>query len=76
MLLRDTQSGELVEVESLQELINPRQRNIAARVQAGQEEQAAERLGKEHLAFPSGESLPRCWTDPNYRHAEAAAASH
>jgi hypothetical protein len=67
MLLKDTQTGDLVQVDNLNDLIDPRQERVHGRVQAGQEEQAAERFGKEHLVFPSGERLPRCWSDPNYR---------
>jgi hypothetical protein len=69
MLLKDTETGDLVQVDDLAELLNPRQHGVQARVQAGQEEQAAEMMGKERLVFPSGERLPRCWSDPSYRQA-------
>lgn len=69
MLLKDTETGDLVQVENLDELINPQQSTVHARAQAGQEEQAVESVGKQQLVFPSGEQLPRCWSDPNYRQA-------
>ena len=70
MLLKDTETGDLVQVDDLEELLNPRQHGVHARIQAGQEEQSAELFGKERLVFPSGERLPRCWNDPSYRQAQ------
>ena len=38
-----------------------------AQIQAGEEEQPAESLKKSDLVFPSGENLPQCWLDSNYK---------
>ncbi|WP_088893643.1 acetyltransferase [Leptolyngbya ohadii] len=69
MLLQDKQTGVLVEVMDTEELINPMRDKIKGRVQEGQEEQLPEEIGKDTLIFPSGEELPRCWRDADYRSA-------
>lgn len=69
MLLQLKDSGELVKIVDVQELINPNQDVVRAQEQEGQEEQQADSYKKENLVFPSGESLPRCWLDANYRNA-------
>ncbi|KAB8318084.1 acetyltransferase [Tolypothrix campylonemoides VB511288] len=72
MLLQLKDSGELVKVIDVQELINPNQDVVHAQEQEGQEEQQADSYKKENLVFPSGESLPRCWLDADYRNAKAS----
>ncbi|MBW4502512.1 MAG: acetyltransferase [Scytonema hyalinum WJT4-NPBG1] len=72
MLLQLKNSGELVKVIDVQELINPNQDVVHAQQQEGQEEQQADSYKKENLVFPSGESLPRCWLDADYRNAKAS----
>jgi hypothetical protein len=72
MLLQLKDSGELVKILDVQELINPNQDLVHAQEQEGQEEQQADSYKKENLAFPSGESLPRCWLDADYRNAKAS----
>ncbi|MBD2460879.1 acetyltransferase [Oscillatoria sp. FACHB-1407] len=67
MLLQDKQSGSLVEVLDVADLVNPSTGQIQGRIQAGQEEQDPEDIAKEQLVFPSGEELPRCWVDQNYQ---------
>jgi hypothetical protein len=67
MLLQDKETGNSVEVMDIQSLINPVQHEITVRVQDGQEEQDPESLKKQNLSFPSGEDLPQCWLDKNYR---------
>ncbi|ELR97370.1 hypothetical protein [Gloeocapsa sp. PCC 73106] len=67
MLLQDKETGNLVEVMDLQSLINPNNSEIVVRVQAGEEEQDPESMRKKNLSFPSGEDLPVCWLDANYR---------
>ncbi|MUG95921.1 acetyltransferase [Scytonema sp. UIC 10036] len=67
MLLQIRDSGELVKVLDVQELIDPNTNVIRAQEQEGQEEQQADSYNKQTLVFPSGESLPRCWVDANYR---------
>lgn len=67
MLLQDKQSGALIEILDVSELINPVKQTVAGRIQSGQEEQDPENLDKANLSFPSGESLPRCWLDADYQ---------
>jgi len=71
MLLQLKDSGELVKINDVQELINPNSDTVQAKEQEGQEEQQTDSYKKESLVFPSGESLPRCWLDANYRNATA-----
>ena len=59
--------GALVEIEDVEMLINPNEHEILGRIQSGEEEQDMMTYGKVNLTFLSGESLPRCWTDVNYR---------
>jgi hypothetical protein len=67
MLLQDKKTGNLVEVMDLESLINPNNSEIVIQVQAGEEEQDPEPLRKKNLSFPSGEDLPVCWLDANYK---------
>ncbi len=69
MLLQLKENGELVKIVDVQELINPNTDTVQAKEQQGQEEQQADSYKKENLVFPSGESLPRCWLDANYKNA-------
>ncbi len=67
MFLKDSQSGNLVEVLDVQALSDPSQARIVGRFHAGEEMQDPAWFDKSSLAFPSGEALPRCWSDPGYR---------
>ncbi|MBF2065236.1 MAG: acetyltransferase [Calothrix sp. C42_A2020_038] len=67
MLLQDKETGNLVEVNDLQALLSPNEATVKVQVQEGEEEQDPEALKKSNLIFPSGESLPRCWVDAEYR---------
>ncbi len=67
MLLHDKQTDSLVEVLEIQALVNPVENKIKGSRQSGEEEQPPEDFAKERLNFPSGEELPRCWVDANYR---------
>jgi hypothetical protein len=69
MFLQNTETQSLVKINDVQALINPNQDEIVARSQSGEEEQDPEAMQKKNLIFPSGEKLPRCWTDANYREA-------
>jgi hypothetical protein len=71
MFLKQVASGKLVEVLGLNDLINPNHPFLIGRFHAGEELQDPERFNKDELAFPSGEALPRCWTDLHYRDQEA-----
>lgn len=70
MLLKQRSDGHLLEVVSVQDLFNVMLPEVTASDQVGEEAQDPERFHKSDLVFPSGEELPRCWTDPHYRDAE------
>lgn len=67
MLLKDKTTDTLVEILDVQTLIDPNESNVTAQGQAGQEEQNPQPYAKQELIFPSGETLPRCWLDANYK---------
>lgn len=67
MLLKNKQNGTLVEINDTTQLVNPVEADIQGRTQNGEEEQPTEKFAKHKLIFPSGESLPRCWTDAEYQ---------
>ncbi|MEG3860820.1 acetyltransferase [Microcoleus sp. herbarium12] len=67
MLLQEKESGDLVEIIDIETLISPTQNQVAGRIQAGEEEQDPAHFEKDKLVFPSGEVLPRCWTEENYK---------
>lgn len=67
MYLKHTQSGDLVEVIGLPALFDPFAEAIEGRIHAGEEMQEPAAFSKVELMFPSGELLPRCWIDPEYR---------
>jgi len=67
MYLRDTRSGDLVEVTDLSELFDPCLEKVRGRLHAGEELQDVATFAKTDLLFPSGEGLPRCWLDRAYR---------
>jgi hypothetical protein len=67
MLLQNKDNGTIVEIMDILEVISPTHDEIMVRVQDGQEEQDPEPVQKQSLIFPSGESLPLCWLDADYR---------
>jgi hypothetical protein len=67
MYLKETKSGDLVEVLDLDMLFDPCRLNIPGRFHAGEEMQDEAEFAKDQLVFPSGEALPACWTKPDYR---------
>lgn len=70
MFLKERSSCDLIEVLSLDDLFNPFHPDVVARSHHGEEMQEPEKFKKTDLIFPSGEELPRCWTDPRYREDE------
>ncbi len=68
MFLQIQDSGKLVKILEIKELIDPNSDVVQAREQEGEEEQQPDTFKKENLVFPSGEVLPRCWLDADYRH--------
>lgn len=67
MFLQHKRSGELVEIINTEDLYDPCLNKITGRFHCGEEMQEAENFLKSEMIFPSGESLPRCWLEPNYR---------
>ncbi|TAE59016.1 MAG: acetyltransferase [Nostocales cyanobacterium] len=72
MFLQLKDSGDLIKIIDLQELIDPNSDIIHGQDQEGEEEQDIDIYEKESLVFPSGEKLPRCWLDANYRSLKVA----
>ncbi|MFV8816810.1 acetyltransferase [Haliea sp. E17] len=67
MLLRQRSTGHILAVVDLEDLFNVFRDEVLARDQVGEEEQEPEPVTKNDLKFLSGEPLPLCWTDPDYR---------
>ncbi|MCU7916570.1 MAG: acetyltransferase [Candidatus Thiodiazotropha sp. (ex Gloverina cf. vestifex)] len=67
MFLMQRNSEKLVEVLSLTDPFNPNHEQIVGRFHAGEEMQDAESFAKDDMKFPSGEVLPKCWLDPQYK---------
>lgn len=67
MFLKDKKSGDLVEVLDLQSLIDPSTGAVRGRFHAGEEMPDSQEFSKANLSFPSGEVLPQCWINPNYK---------
>ena len=70
MFLQLKDSGDLVKILDIEELLDPNNDVIHGRGQVGEEEQEPDAFKKGNLVFPSGEELPRCWLDANYRKAK------
>ncbi len=67
MLLKDKETGVLLELKDIQALIDPSKSEVLVQSQNGEEEQDPELIQKSNLIFPSHENLPQCWLDANYR---------
>ncbi|ACB52089.1 unknown [Crocosphaera subtropica ATCC 51142] len=67
MFLQHKPSGDVIEVLNVDHLYDPCETKIVGRYHCGEEMQDPEPFMKSELTFPSGESLPRCWVEPNYR---------
>lgn len=67
MYLRHRPSGDLVEVMDMSAMADPCVAELEGRLHAGEELQEAARFAKQELEFPSGEALPRCWMEPDYK---------
>lgn len=66
MLMKNLETGHLIEVEDLTDLTNPFSTTTVGRELWGQELQEPDEVSKAVLGFPSGEPIPVSWTDPNY----------
>ncbi len=69
MYLKTKLNGDLVEVLGQGDLIDPCCASITGRYHRGEEAQDPESFDKKELIFPSGEELPVCWVDADYRKA-------
>lgn len=67
MFLRHAPTGDLVEVLDSDNLYDPFATALRGRFHAGEEMPEPADFMKRELVFPSGEALPRCWIDPQYR---------
>ena len=67
MFLKERKSSHLVEILDLEELFDLYATEVTGRYHWGEEIQEAAQFKKADLIFLSGEPLPRCWTDSNYR---------
>jgi hypothetical protein len=67
MLVKNREDQTLIQVMNPDELINPLQETVQGKPKAGEEVQPVESYPKSTLIFPSGESLPQCWIDPEYQ---------
>lgn len=67
MFLVHQPSGELVEILTLDTLFDPCRHEVMGQSHAGEELQDPDTFAKQELRFPSGEALPRCWVEADYR---------
>lgn len=67
MYLKDNKSGDMVEILDVSAAVDPTSDKVAGRFHSGEELQPPAYFEKANLSFPSGESLPACWTNPDYR---------
>lgn len=75
MFLQHKSTECLIEILNIHDLYNPFCENVLGQSHAGEEMQDPADFAKAELVFPSGESLPRCWLDPDYRaHQKMAIA--
>jgi len=67
MFLKHANNGDMVEVLDVASLTDPCRDAVVGRYHAGEELQDPATFAKADLSFPSGEALPRCWSDAEYR---------
>jgi len=67
MYLKHIDSGDLVEITDINALVDPFQNEVSGRFHSGEELQDINRFNKTQLIFPSGEALPKCWREADYR---------
>ena len=67
MFLAEKSTGHMIEVLDTKMLIDPNESTVKGSLHFGEEAQDPEFFDKAGLNFPSRESLPQCWTDPDYR---------
>jgi len=67
MFLTDLDSNGLIQVLNLDAVFDPFTPKVRGRTQEGEDTMDEGEFDKERLVFPSGEALPLCWRDSNYR---------
>jgi len=67
MFLKSRNNENMVDVSRTSELTNLYRDKVQGCYQHGEELQDQQTFNKADLVFLSGEELPKCWTDPNYR---------
>jgi hypothetical protein len=67
MFLKETRTGDLVDVIDMGSLINPFTQLVDVQYQSGEDLADPVAIDKQNLAFPSGEQLPECWINGYYR---------
>ena len=67
MFLRYLPTNDLIEVLDLPDVINPFMQTVHGKLQSGEDTTDIDDFNKSQLTFPSGETLPLCWTDAHYR---------
>jgi hypothetical protein len=67
MFLQESSSGDLLRIQDVEQLMDPFEKTVNGCMQAGEEEQEPRDFNKSELSFPSGESLPKCWRDPEWK---------
>ncbi len=67
MFLKHKTRGDLLEVLDLTALFDPSVGRLSARFHVGEEMPEPDQFSKQELVFPSGEALPQCWQDADYR---------
>lgn len=75
MFLQIKDTNDLIKIVDFDELLDPNSDTVHGQDQEGQEEQETDIFKKDELVFPSGESLPLCWIDANYRQVSYRKAS-
>ena len=67
MLLMEKETGHLIEVLEPTEVFDPFKDSFTGRLDFGEDVAEPDSFKKVSTSFLSGEDLPRCWLDPNYR---------
>ncbi len=67
MFLKRKSDGGLIKVADVELLFDPMKSEVSGNLQGGQAAQPVETFTKSDLIFPSGEALPQCWLDVDYK---------
>ena len=67
MLLKQKSTGKLVEITDIEELTDPDITHLTGCLQWSEDFSDHKSFSKQSLLFPSGEELPKCWYDANFR---------